>query len=248
MTESEGGKEQPGLPWWPEPRETAPPREPLTRDRVVAKAIEIADRDGLDALSMRRLGQELGTTTTGVYWRVKNKDELLDLAADQIVGEADWQDDPALPWQERLVRYARTTRRIFRRHPGIAQLIGARVTLGPNLLHSVDALIGILRSAGFDGDRLALAYQVVLTFASGFGVMESRRISGPTVEGLSSDELQAKMAERLASIPVEAFPNLVPTVVLAFEAPEDAAFEYGLQLLVEGMAADLERAHGIATG
>ncbi len=245
MTGDGEQRARPELPWWPEAREAAPQREPLTRDRIVAKVIEIADRDGLEAVSMRRLAQELGTTTTGVYWRIANKDELLDLAADQIVGEANWGDDPALPWQDRLVGYARTTRGIFQRHPGIAQLIGARVTLGPNLLHSVDVLIGILRSAGFEEERLALAYQVVLTFASGFGVMENRRITGPGIEGIANEELQTKMAERLASIPADAFPNLVPTVVQAFEAPQDAAFEYGLRLLIAGMTADLERSAGL---
>ena len=77
------------VPWWPAERTPEPQdgREPLTRARIVDAALRIIDRDGLDALSMRRLGDELGAGTTSVYWHVANKDQLLDLVLDHVLGE-----------------------------------------------------------------------------------------------------------------------------------------------------------------
>ena len=82
-------------------RERPAQPEPLTVDRIVATAIEIVDREGLDALSMRRLGTELGAGATSLYWHVKNKDELLDLALDKLFAEIE-APDPELPWRDQL--------------------------------------------------------------------------------------------------------------------------------------------------
>jgi len=239
MTDGQG-RERARLPWWPEVRERATTREPLTRDQIVQAAIRIADAEGLDALSMRRLAQDLSVATTSLYWHVRNKDELLDLLIDEVLGEIPIDDDPASPWRERIADLARGLREMMKRHPGAAQLLGSRETSGPNALAGVDRMIGILRAAGFEGTRLTLAYQVVLNYASGWGVMESRGISGQPA-GTTRDELVASLGSMLASLPPDLYPNLIAAMGGAAEATEDLQFEYGLRMLLDGMEADLER-------
>jgi AcrR family transcriptional regulator len=139
------------LPWWPEPRERTPAREPLDRELIVSTAIRIADQEGLEALSMRRLAQELGSGATSLYRHVANKDELLDLAVDAVLGEVPLADDSTLDWQQRTGDLARGIRTTLRRHPGVAMLFGFRVTRGPNALAIADRLLGILRSAALEG-------------------------------------------------------------------------------------------------
>ena len=230
------------LPWWPEVRDRAPVREPLTRDQIVAATIGILDTEGLEAFSMRRLAQQLGAGVTSLYWHVRNRDQLLDLALDEVLGEVPLDDDPSRPWQERAARFVRLFRSVLMRHRGVAQLAGARLTLGPNAIAGSDALVGVLRSAGFEGPRLGLAFGALLNFASGSAVMDSRAVSGSDTEGLSYEELRAKSIEMLRAVPAEEYPNLASTVEDIAAPSPDEQFEYALQALLSGLAVDLGRA------
>ena len=229
------------LAWWPAARERGTDREPLSRDQIVAAAISLIDAEGLEALSMRRLGQKLGAGATSLYWHVKNKDELLDLVLDQVIGEVPLDDDPNLPWRERAAHLVRGLQAVLRRHRAVAVLFGSRVSLGPNALAGMDHLIGIFRSAGFEGPVLVLAYQTLLGYASGFAVLESRPTTGQGVEGRSVQEVRAMTAAMLTSVPARRYPNLAALPPAVADLTVDDQFEYGLTRLLDGMAADLER-------
>ncbi len=230
------------LPWWPEVHDRAATREPLTRGQIVAATIRILDSEGLGAFSMRRLAQELDAGVTSLYWHVKNKDQLLDLALDEVLGEVPLDDDPTLPWQQRTAHFARLLRSVLMRHRGVSQLAGARLTLGPNALTGVDTLVGLLRSAGFEAARLGLAVSAVLDFVSGSAVMDSRALAGSDTEGLTYKELQDRSAEMLRAVPAEQYPNLASTVEDVVGPNADQRFEYALQALLDGLAVDIERA------
>ncbi len=236
---SETEPEEVRLPWWPEARDRAPAREPLARDQIVATAIRIADTEGFDALSMRRLGQELGSGATSLYRHVANKAELLELAIDAVLGEVPNTDDPALGWTERATALGRAVRDSLRRHPGIAPLLGGRVTRGPNALAIVDRLLGILRAAGLQGQDLGLAYQVIMNWAVGFAAVDSRE-AGPTAgDRQSPAQQQEVVTAMLAALPRDRYPNIVITFDYLTELTADAQFEYGLRALIAGIAASV---------
>ncbi len=227
------------LPWWPEARERTPSREPLDRQLIVSTAIRIADEEGLDALSMRRLAQELGSGATSLYRHVANKEELLDLAVDEVLGEVPLDVDPALDWQARAGGLARGIRTTLRRHPGVAMLLGFRVTRGPNALAVADRLLGILRSAGLEGARLGLAYQAVTTWAVAFGAIDSRDAVRRGADRQSSAQQHEMVEQMLAVLPADRYPNVVTAFAYGEEMTADAQFEYGLQALIAGIAAGL---------
>ncbi len=161
-------KEALDLPWWPKPAARTVQREPLSRDQIVAAAVQLIDAEGLEALSMRRLGQALEAGATSLYTHVRSKDELLALVNDLIAGEIlrEIKLDPSAPWREQAAECARAVRRILaKRHPHAAALF-ARSGAGPNALAVVEALLGVLRPAGFEGKVLLVAYGASSTTAT----------------------------------------------------------------------------------
>jgi AcrR family transcriptional regulator len=231
------------LPWWPEPRDRAVDREPLSRAQIVDAAIRLIDADGLESLSMRKLAKELGAGATTLYWHVRDKDELIDLVMDQIAAEVEVADDPVLSWTERTTRMAWGFRAALRRHRNVAVLFGARINMGPNMLLAIEQLLAIMREAGFSGTRLTLAFSAVLNYALGTGVLEGRGISGPGTEGKSPEEIQALFAQMISSLPPGQYPNLVRLIPDSNfdEISEDQQFGWGLQRLLDGLEAELAK-------
>jgi hypothetical protein len=129
---------------------------------------------------------------------------------------------------------------VVKRHRHLAPLVGARISVGPNTLRGMEHLLSVLRAGGFDGDRLTLAFASILTYALGSAVMDTRELTGPGSDGKSVQELQAMYAGMLASLPTEAYPNLVRLVTeTGLEAmDDDVQFEYGLQRMFDGMEAE----------
>jgi AcrR family transcriptional regulator len=225
--------------WWPSVPKTSG-KEPLGRDQIVAAAIRLIDADGLEGFSMRKLGLELGAGATSLYWHVKDKDQLIDLVLDEIVGEVKLDDDRALPWRERVLYVAGGLRRVVRQHRHLAALAGTRVSMGPNLLTAMEHLAAIIRTGGFTGSRLTLAFSAVLTFSLGTGIMESREFTGPGSEGKTLEELQWMVVEMFRSLPPDEYPNMISMVSEdVSEIDEDTQFLYGLERLLDGLEADL---------
>ena len=228
-------------PWWPTGRlHTRSGREPLSREQIVEATIRFVDREGLDALSMRRLGQELGAGATSLYWHIKNRDQLLDLVLDEIMGEVRAEVPPAQAWRDQLAEVARAMRRVLVRHRHLASLLGERPTLGPNALEGLEWLMGTLRHDGFGVLDSALAVNLIVNWASGYAVFECRDpISGPNI---SPDERQASVeaiGAMLASLPADRFPNVVAMATETSHLTADDQFEYGLARMLDGIEAHL---------
>ena len=225
--------------WSPPPATVADARGPLTRDQIVAAAIRLADRDGLAALSMRKLGQELEAGATSLYWHVKNKDQLEDLVLDAMIGEFVEEVVPAEGWRDQLAEMARALRRVLIRHRNIAPLLGDRPTLGPHALDAAEWAMAVLHDAGFDARTISMASGALINYASGFALFELKSPGGDS----SSPEAKA-MAEAVMAyfraLPPERYPNLL--AVAGENVSDDDAFEYGLQRLLDGFEADRLRA------
>ena len=213
----------------------ASPRAPLTRERVLRAAVALADEHGIESLSMRRLGQELGVKAMSLYNHVANKDEILDGIVERVVGEFALPPEDG-PWREALRETARSVREVLLRHPWAAALVESRVTPSRVRFRYSDAVIGALRRAGFS---IELAYRAQLTISSyvyGFTLQEVSWPFGP-------EERDGVVAALRPQVAAEEYPHL--TEVMAWmvhggippAAPEDASayeseFELGLDLIL----------------
>lgn len=133
------------VPPWRRPKK-APPRMPLTQDRIVVTALGILDAEGLDALSMRRLAQELKTGHASLYAHVGNRDELLDLVFDIVLTEVEVPEPEPGRWAEQVKEMCRSLRRMFLAHRDLARIAIDRVPLGPNGMVGMERTMNLLRS------------------------------------------------------------------------------------------------------
>src|SRR6266498_3964925 len=130
-TSSAGSVPEP--PWRTSTHPHAVPRVPLTREAIVDAALRVLDREGLEALSMRRVGEELGTGAASLYWHVRNKEELLQLVFERVTEEVVLPEADPSRWQEQLKDLARESRRVMKRHRDIARLSLGRIPAGGTL-------------------------------------------------------------------------------------------------------------------
>jgi AcrR family transcriptional regulator len=231
----------PSFPWWPPDRPAGGGRTPLTRERVVAAALALIDREGLDALSMRRLGLELGAAAPTLYWHVASKDQLLDLIVDEILGDARNDMQPTGDWRDLLAEAARALRRVLLRHRNAAPLIGERLTMGPKALDALEWLLGTLIEAGFDPVTAVFVYNAVVNLAAGWAVFESRTPQGALAEGRTPEELDEMVRGMVKALPRERFPNLVAASRELTSSTENERFEFTLQRLLDGIQVDRDR-------
>ncbi len=126
-------------------------RTPLSRERVLRAAVTLADDAGIDAVSMRRLAQELGVVPMALYKHVANKDQLLDGMVDLVIGEIE-PPDPALSWKDGVRQRVLSARRAVLRHPWGRRAIETRTRRTPVVLDHMNSLVGMFRAGGFSAD------------------------------------------------------------------------------------------------
>lgn len=177
-----------------DPAET---RAPLSRDDIVRAAIEILDRDGLEKLSMRRMAAELGTAaTSALYWRVANKNDLLELAVDTVVGEALVPADEG-DWRDQLTVLARAAYDVLGEHAWAPQLLASHAGLGPNYQAYAERVLTILSSAGFKGIHLDAAVSAVFHYVVGAAVTDAAWTATVRRSGLGEREWATAAGDQL---------------------------------------------------
>jgi AcrR family transcriptional regulator len=202
---------------------------------VLQAAVEMADRDGLGSLSMRRLGSSLGVEAMSLYNHVANKDDLLDgivdLVMDEFVPPREVAGDD---WRATIRRCAIVEHEVLLRHPWVAALAESRPQSGPRRLAYYDALMGFLREAGFSRMGVYRANLMLDSYIYGFVLQEASwpTASWPTTDGQS--ELAAAYFEQTRR---EDFPNIVAVAELAMRGEIDLAadFEVGLDVMLDGL-------------
>lgn len=207
-------------------------RASLDREKIVTAAIRIIDIEGADALSMRRLGGELGSGATSVYRHVRDKEELIGLAFDAITGEIPLPD-PGTPWEDALVASAHGVRELFQRHRGFVLVIGRRSALGPRTLELLERLLGILRAAGFPDQDAYHAISAIANYATGFTVLEivpGLRGAG----GVGVPEYRELVTASLRRLSPDAYPNAA-AVAPKMVGKDNEDFEYGISAIVAGI-------------
>ena len=210
----------------------------LSRERVLAAAVVLADSGGLESLTMRRLGEELGVEAMSLYNHVANKDDLLDGMVDLVFAEIDLPGD-GIGWRTAMRERAISARAALKRHPWATALMQSRTTPGQATLRHHDTVIGALRRAGFPVALTAHAFSAIDAYVYGFALQE-RSLPFETVE--QAEEVGRQMFARM---PPGAFPHLVELTVEHILQPGydyGDEFEYGLDLVLDG----LDRALGEA--
>ena len=203
-------------------------RIPLSRDRILQAGLELADASGVDALTMRRLGDELGFEAMSLYRHVANKQDLLDGMLDLVLAE--WQPPDDGPWREAIRASARSVHDALLRHPWAAQLLMSSSHVRPARLEYMDRLLGTLRESGFDADAAYPVYHLLDGYIFGFTLWEIAYTAVP----LDPEEVQKVMR----SIPWESYPDLaVHRDQHLAEGPhrEVSAFDVGLDLILGGL-------------
>jgi AcrR family transcriptional regulator len=213
-------------------------RIPLSRERVLQAALSLADQGGLEALSMRKLGQALGVEAMAVYYHFANKDRVLDGIVDLVFAEIDVPVIGA-DWKSAMRRRAISVRDALGRHRWAIGLMESRTNPGPANLRHHDAVIGCLRAAGFDMAMAAHAYSLLDGYIYGFALTKMNLPFDATTD-------IAEMAETmLEPFPRGEYPNLADFITEhAMKPGYDFAdeFEYGLDVILDG----LERARNSA--
>ncbi|HJU57170.1 MAG TPA: TetR/AcrR family transcriptional regulator C-terminal domain-containing protein [Actinomycetota bacterium] len=215
-------------------------REPLTKDRILRSAVALADKGGVEVLSMRRIAQELGAVPMALYKHVANKDEMLDGMVDVVVDEIDPPIEDA-DWKTTMRERILSARRALLRHPWASRVLESRGEPTPIVIGYIDSMMGVFLAGGFSVDLMHHAMHVM-----------GSRILGFSQELF--DEAASMPAEEAATIwsqMADAYPNiakLVPVAIGTHEGPvigqgcdDQFEFEFALDLILEGLERLLER-------
>ena len=205
-------------------------RARLTREQVADAALELLDRDGLEALSMRRLADQLGVGTMTLYGYFRSKDELLDAVVDAAVAERDPFSYEGT-WQEQIRRLMQDSRRRLGRHPGLVKVRADRPVLQPEALRFAETGMTILRHAGFGPSDAARAFRLLFTYVFGY-------VSFSPDE--TADEARRDSRAAVAALPPDEYPALVETSEeLAGAMAGEETFDFGLDRIIDGLDARL---------
>jgi AcrR family transcriptional regulator len=204
-------------------------RAPLTPDRVMSAALQLADKEGLEALSMRNLAQTLKVEAMSLYNHVTNKEQILDGLVELVVAEIE-PPVPGADWRSAMRRRAQSAHTVLMRHPWATMLFVARLNIGPKMLRYVDQTIGVLIQGGFPYELADYAWNSLDAYTYGFTL---QRLNFP----LATTEYASAAKQFLPLIPVEQFPwlNGMSQEVIAGRQSGVQHLELGLDLLLDGL-------------
>ncbi|MEH1130457.1 TetR/AcrR family transcriptional regulator [Micromonospora sp. CPCC 206061] len=238
------------LLWGEWVRPTRGPKPSLNLERIVDAAIALADREGIDALSMRRVAAELGAGTMSLYRHVPGKAELLALMLDKV---SELGDDAAriehAGWREVVEMAARGSYQLYLRHPWLIQVNWTRPVLGPNTLASVEVFVRGLRGLAItDQERISIMIMVD-GYVTGIARQRIQNAAVGEETGLTDEEFWNYQYPVLAKAMESGdYPYMAAMSEDAFGLGWDETFEFGLQRLLDGIASLLDsRARSVAT-
>ncbi len=208
------------------------PRATLTRDRVLRAAIALADAAGLDALTMRRLGQELGVEAMSLYNHVTNKDDVLDGMVDLVLGDIEVPPS-GTPWKPAMRRRAISAHETLLSHPWAALQIMSRFNIGLGMTRYLDSTLGRLREGGFSVEGALDAWNTIDSHVYGFTLQELGLPFEP-------DEAPQVSADVLGQLDMAAYPHVVETITHVMQSGRLEDFEFGLDLILDGLERMLE--------
>ncbi|WKX70544.1 TetR/AcrR family transcriptional regulator C-terminal domain-containing protein [Streptomyces sp. XD-27] len=233
--------EQPITSVWTRRRRRRREQPALSRQQIVAEALRLLDTEGIDALSMRRLGTSLNAGATSMYSHVANKDELIELVVDEVYGEmaAPAPGDPA-QWRAAARECAHSMRSGILRHPWVGSVLGGvgLAHLGPNMMRLTEDMLALFEAAGFSLDEADHAMNTLAAFVIGIATSEAAWLT--TLARSGQDEQE--WTETLRSAAEEAVrdhPRLRKVYAAQrgtrTERTREGRFAYGLERVLDGL-------------
>ena len=213
---------------------SAEPRIPLSKNRVLRAAVALADRDGIESLSMRRLGQELGVEAMSLYNHVSNKEDVLNGMVDIVVEEVDPPLEGA-DWATVMRARVLSARRMLLRHPWASEVIVSRSQVSPTMMRYMDTTLGVLRKGGFSVDLAHHSLHVMGSRILGF----AQELYDDSEEMSDTPEMTAMLARLATEYPYIA--ELAAQVTHDDETTvgkgcdDQFEFEFGLDLILDGL-------------
>jgi AcrR family transcriptional regulator len=218
-------------------------------ESVVDAAVALADAEGLEAVSMRRIAAELGVGTMSLYRYVETKDDLLDLMIDQVMGEGERpprRDD----WRAELRGIGLRHRTLVLLHPWVLGVSATRPPFGPNVLDNTERMLAAMDGQGIGIDAMARLGETVMAYVRGFVMSEIAELETIRRTGVTEDEYRSAVGPYLMGVLAEGrHPLLSRFVHDAEHHPDrDQVFESGLDRVLDGIAVDLERMQAVRPG
>jgi TetR/AcrR family tetracycline transcriptional repressor len=216
------------------------PAEPEDRPRlskrtVTERALKLADAEGLDALTIRKLAHDLGVTPMALYWHFRSKEDLLEGVAEQVWGEIEVRVDPSVPWPVQLQRGLESLISVLRAHPAAPQLLLEHEKRNEAALRATEAALEILYSAGFDAEQASEIARSTLW--TGIMLVMSETGWAPELSGEARAEKQRRNHVYLAMLPAATYPRLVESASYMANCDPDFHYRLGVQLFIAGVKA-----------
>jgi AcrR family transcriptional regulator len=205
----------------------------LSRERIITAAIDMIERHGAEAVSMRRLAAELGCGVMSLYNHVPSKAALLDGVAERVMSGIKFTAAPGAGWEDQVRAQARAFRAIARRYPRCTMVVVSRPTTSVTGLRPIENALATLREAGFGGGHAVLIMRAFVGFILG-SLLREVGVSPALVDAHAS--YSAQVPQRLLLDPEE-FPQVTSLTAELTHRDPDADFEFGLDLLVHAIAA-----------
>lgn len=207
----------------------------LSRDAIATAALRIVDEEGLDALTMRTVAHVLGTGAASLYAHVNSKEELLELVVERVIGEVQLPGEPdAARWQEQIKEMAREIRAVFSRHRDVARASFARIPLGENALRGTEWMIAVLRAGGLPDQVIGLACDLLPLYVVAVSYEES--LYGTDTAPEEVLQYVEGMRRYFAALPADRFPNVISLAGPLTAGDPATRFEFGLDVLIRGLA------------
>jgi len=225
------------------------PRQGLTIDQVVAAATELADADGLDAVTMRRVAARLGVVPMTLYTYVPGKAELLDLMLDAIYQAMPRADTSGQPWRQRVSAIAAENRALFDAHPWAALISAVRPPLGPGLMAKYEHELAAFDSLGLDDIQMDAALTHLLAFVQAWARAAASTLDARSSTGMDEEQWWAASQPLLErALDPRSYPLAVRVGTAAGTAHRAAyspehAYDFGLQTILDGLAALITSPH-----
>ena len=234
----------PPPPWQRAPRRPSRARrDPITVEAITDAAIKVLDSEGLDGLSMRRVADALNTGPASLYWHVGNKDGLLDLVFDQLIGEMRVPAPQGGRWKEQLKEVALDQRATILRHRDLVAISMGRIPMGPHALRYTEAVVAILRAGGVPDDLAVSGYLLLFALVNGFTMDEMAEPVASTEDHPGAPSPNA-VSGYLASLPSDQFPNITAVAPHFAQWDNDVQFGMLVDLYVDGLAQRAAAASG----
>ncbi|MEV6279111.1 TetR/AcrR family transcriptional regulator [Nocardia sp. NPDC051832] len=216
----------------------------LGRDQIVRAAVDILDAEGMQALSMRKLGAKLGAGATSLYWYVANKDQLLELVLDEVWGMVETPEPDDSSWREVLTTFGYNLRETLYAHPWSTELVGSFPSLGPNAFRLNDRLRRAFTQAGFSGVDIYMASGTVMCFVLGQVIPDiafTKAFGGDKMDAAGVEE---RMDDLAADYP-EMLADYRSQIGMDAAAARAMSFDFGLLCVLDGLEARLHKAHRV---